>query len=186
MNKSESIVALSKSLAKFQSDVSDPAKSKENAFLKAKYVTLDGLLQAVRPVLSENGISFLQIPTATHESVTVITTLLHESGEWIESEPFTLPLVKKDPQGVGSAVTYARRYSLSSILGVAWEEDDDGQSNNTNVVIEGLHKEIETLAGSKNIDGKKVGDYAKATFNKSFKQLDITELNAVKSWINSI
>lgn len=186
MNRSEEIKELAAALAKFQADVSDPAKSKENSYLKAKYVTLDGLLLSVRPVLAANGLSFLQIPTTTESTVTVTTTLLHESGEWLESAPFTLPLVKKDPQGVGSAVTYARRYSLSSILGVAWEDDDDGQSNDTNVVTENLRKEIENLAGAKNIDGKKVGDYAKVTFNKYFKQLDITELNAVKSWINSL
>ena len=54
--------------------------------------------------------------------------LLHSSGEWIESEPFTLKSQKVDPQGAGSAVTYGRRYSLSAILGVAWDTDDDGQA----------------------------------------------------------
>ena len=62
MNRSETITEIAKALAKFQSEVSDPNRTKENVFLKSKYVTLDSLLQAVRPVLANNGLSFLQVP----------------------------------------------------------------------------------------------------------------------------
>ena len=179
MNKSETITEIAKALAKFQSEVSDPERTKENAFLKAKYVTLDSLLQTVRPVLSENGLSFLQVPSTSKEEVTVVTVLLHTSGEWFESDPFTLPLMKKDPQGVGSVVTYARRYSLSSILGVAWDEDDDAQSNN--------ETELTKQVNVKGIPNETVASYIKTTFNKSsLKILDLTELKQVKSWLMSL
>ena len=61
-----------------------------------------------------------------------ITLLLHESGEWIETEPLQMKLEKNTPQGVGSAVTYGRRYQISSVLGLASEEDDDGEANEQN------------------------------------------------------
>lgn len=187
MNKSETITEIAKALAKFQSEVSDPERTKENSYLKAKYVTLDSLLQAIRPVLASNGLSFMQIPSTTDEAVTVTTLLLHESGEWFESHPFTLPLMKKDPQGVGSVVTYARRYSLSSILGVAWDEDDDAQSNNETELTKQIAQEVFKLAEVKNVDNNTVASYIKTTFNKtSSKMLDLNELKQVKSWLTSL
>ena len=66
------------------------------------------------------------MPGGDGQQITITTILMHESGEWMESEPFTLKATKIDPQGAGSAVTYGRRYSLSAILGVAWDADDDG------------------------------------------------------------
>lgn len=185
MKHSESLIEISKALAKFQAEVSDPERTKENAFLKAKYVTLDALLQAVRPILAKNGISFLQIPETSDGSVTVTTRLLHESGEWIEAEPFTLPLVKKDPQGVGSVVTYGRRYSLSSILGVAWEEDDDANSNNVSEVTLQALNEVVELATAKGIEKSDLAKYTKATFNKISTQLDLSEIQQLKAWVNS-
>ena len=187
MNRSETITEIAKALAKFQSEVSDPNRTKENAFLKSKYVTLDSLLQAVRPVLANNGLSFLQVPFTGVDVVSVTTMLLHESGEWLESDPFTLPLMKKDPQGVGSVVTYARRYSLSSILGVAWDEDDDAQSNNETELIKQILHEVTELVKVKGIPNETVASYIKSTFNKSSsKLLDLTELKQVKSWLMSL
>ena len=187
MNRSETITEIAKALAKFQSEVSDPNRTKENVFLKSKYVTLDSLLQAVRPVLANNGLSFLQVPFTGADVVSVTTMLLHESGEWLESDPFTLPLMKKDPQGVGSVVTYARRYSLSSILGVAWDEDDDAQINNETELTKQILHELTELVGVKGVTNETVASYIKTTFNKSSsKLLDLTELNQVKSWLMSL
>jgi len=124
MNKSESIKELATALAKFQAEVNDPEKSGKGAF--GSHVELNCLLDAVRPVLSTNGLSFIQSPGGDGTNITITTILLHQSGEWIEFDPLTLHAVKTDPQGAGSAITYARRYALSSILGVAWDNDDDG------------------------------------------------------------
>lgn len=128
MKKSETIGALAKALAAFQMEVKDPSKDKNNPFFKSKYVALDGLLAAVRPVLAKNGLSFLQFPGGDGQVSTMTTILMHESGEWIESDPLTMKPAKNDPQGVGSCITYARRYSLQSVLGIAWEEDDDANN----------------------------------------------------------
>lgn len=125
MNKSDSIAKIADALAKFQADVQDPAKNSNNPFFKSKYVELDDLLASVRPVLSKHGLAVLQEPSG-EEKVSIKTIILHNSGEFIEFEPVTLRPVKSDPQGIGSAITYGRRYALSSILGVAWDADDDG------------------------------------------------------------
>lgn len=132
MKKSESTIELAKALAKFQSEIKDPSKSGKANY--GKYVTLDELLESIRPVLSQNGLSFLQFPGGDGQLITITTVLLHSSGEWIESEPFTLKSQKVDPQGAGSTVTYGRRYSLSAILGVAWDTDDDGQASSHAIV----------------------------------------------------
>lgn len=132
MKKSESTIELAKALAKFQSEIKDPSKSGKANY--GKYVTLDELFESIRPVLSQNGLSFLQFPGGDGQLITITTVLLHSSGEWIESEPFTLKSQKVDPQGAGSAVTYGRRYSLSAILGVAWDTDDDGQASSHAIV----------------------------------------------------
>lgn len=126
--KSESIAALAKALAAFQSEVVDPARDNDNPFFKSKYVALDGLMAAVRPVLSKHGLSIMQFPGGDGQTVSMVTLLLHESGEWVESDELRMRPTKADPQGVGSAVTYARRFSLQSILGVAWNEDDDANT----------------------------------------------------------
>lgn len=124
MRMSESIKNIATSLVAFQGEVKDPSKDGKANY--GKYVQLDALLEVIRPALSKQGLSFLQFPGGDGQVITITTLLMHTSGEWIESDPFGLKAQKVDPQGAGSAVTYGRRYSLSSVLGLAWDEDDDG------------------------------------------------------------
>lgn len=126
MNRSESIKELSIALAKFNGEVSSISKDAKNPFFKSDYVTLDKLIQATRPLLQKHGLSILQFPSGDGATVSVTTMLLHESGEFIESPPIHLKPVKNDPQAIGSAVTYARRYSYQAILSLNTGEDDDG------------------------------------------------------------
>jgi hypothetical protein len=126
MKKSESIKEIATAFALFQAEVTDPSKGGDNPHFKSKFVELNDLLMSVRPVLSRNGLSIMQEPSGNGQDITISTILLHNSGEWMEFEPLTLKAAKADPQGAGSAITYGRRYALSSILGVAWDEDDDG------------------------------------------------------------
>lgn len=128
MEHSESIKNLAKALAKFQGEVKDPAKNEKNPFFKSKYVPLDALIEAVRPTLSANGLSIIQMPSGDDKTISLKTIILHESGEWIESDLFSLVIAKADAQGAGSGVTYARRYQLGAILNIGWTDDDDGNS----------------------------------------------------------
>ncbi|MED1478151.1 ERF family protein [Bacillus pseudomycoides] len=128
MNRSESIVELAKALVKFNSEVNKIAKDADNPFFKNNYATLDTIIDEIRPILSKNGLSIMQIPSGDGQNVTLKTLLIHESGEWLESDELTMKPVKNDPQAVGSCITYARRYSLAAFLSLNTGEDDDGNS----------------------------------------------------------
>ena len=126
MRRSESIKNIAKALAQFQAEVRNPANTETNPYFKSKYAPLNNILNLVRPLLSKHGLSILQSPSGDGQNVTVTTLITHESGEWIESEPLTLKAEKATAQGAGSAITYARRYALSAMLGISSEDDDDG------------------------------------------------------------
>lgn len=128
MIKSETFTELPKAFLAFQKKIKDPTKDADNPFMKSKYVPFDGLVAAVRPVLNECGLVFTQDATSCGGVVSVTTTLLHESGEFLQAMPLELTPTKNDPQGIGSAITYGKRYSLQALLGVAWEDDDDGNA----------------------------------------------------------
>ncbi|ADY20334.1 ERF family protein [Bacillus paranthracis] len=128
MNRSETIAELSKSLVKFNTEVNRIAKDAKNPFHKNNYATLDTIIDEVRPILSQHGLSIIQIPSGDGQNVTLKTLLLHESGEWLESDALTMKPVKNDPQAIGSCMTYARRYSLAAFLSLNTGEDDDGNN----------------------------------------------------------
>jgi len=128
MNKSETIGELAKALVKFNAKVNKVSKDANNPFFKANYATLDNIIDEIRPILTENGLSILQIPSGDGQNVIMKTMLLHESGEFLESEELIMKPVKNDPQAVGSCISYARRYSLNSFLSLNTGEDDDGES----------------------------------------------------------
>lgn len=126
MNKSDSIKNLAISLSKFQSEIHNPANTAKNPFFNSKYAPLNDVLNLVRPILSKYGLSIIQSPAGDGQNVSITTILIHDSGEWIESETLTLKADKATAQGAGSAITYARRYALSAVLGISSEDDDDG------------------------------------------------------------
>ena len=128
MNHSDSIKNIAAALAEFQADVKDPARNGENPHFRSKYVQLDGLLAAVRPLLAKHGLSVIQSTGGNGQDIAVTTMLMHKSGEWIETDALMIKPAKSDPQGCMSAITYSRRYSLSAALGVAWDDDDDGNA----------------------------------------------------------
>ncbi len=128
MIKSESITKIAPALISFNSKISKISKDANNPFHKNKYATLDQIIDEVRPILNENKLIVMQNTHGEEGSVTVKTFLLHESGEWLESEGTTLKLAKNDPQGAGAGITYARRYDICAFLSLNTGEDDDGNS----------------------------------------------------------
>jgi hypothetical protein len=124
---SETRAELAKAMVAAQQSLGLVAKSAVNPHFKSRYADLATVLDAILPALNGAGISLLQAPGGDVEgNVTLTTTLLHESGEWMEST-LTMRPTKADPQGVGSAITYARRYAALAVAGAA-PEDDDGNS----------------------------------------------------------
>ncbi|WKN20859.1 ERF family protein [Azotobacter vinelandii] len=123
MNKSEQINELATALAKAQGELENAAKSSNNLHFKSKYADLAEILNTVRPVFSANGLSVSQCPSFEAGIVSVETVLMHSSGQWMSSV-ISAPVSKQDAQGVGSAITYCRRYSLAAVAGIAQEDDD--------------------------------------------------------------
>jgi hypothetical protein len=127
MNKSDTIGNLAKALALVQSQIKPAVKDSANPFFKSKYADLNSVWDACRDLLALNGLAVTQLNQITLDGVIVETVLIHTSGEWISGEMY-LPLTKHDAQGVGSAITYGRRYGLAAIVGIVADEDDDGNA----------------------------------------------------------
>jgi hypothetical protein len=121
----ESINEIATALSLAQGEINNAEKTSENPFFKSKYADLAVVLNCVRPVFAKYGLSIVQIPSFTDGKVTVQTIIMHKSGQKIEGS-LALPVAKQDAQGVGSAITYARRYAIAAMAGIA-QEDDDAQ-----------------------------------------------------------
>ena len=126
MNKSETIAELAKALNKAQAEMKPALRDSENPFFKSSYADFSSVWEACRPALVENGLAVSQLCINEGDMVGVETILMHTSGEWISNKLMLKP-IKPDPQAQGSALTYARRYSLSGIVCLATEADDDGE-----------------------------------------------------------
>ncbi len=119
--------SIAAALVKAQRDFGPALKDKTNPAFRSKYADLGACIDAVVDALNAHGISLLQRTHPDTSGVTVETILLHESGESWSSGTLHVPAAKQDAQGYGSALTYARRYSLMAACGIA-PEDDDGNA----------------------------------------------------------
>jgi hypothetical protein len=118
---------ISSALVKAQQAFGPALKTSTNPHFRSKYADLAACVEAVIDALNANGIAMTQRTHGCNDGVIVETIFIHESGEQISSGPFHVPAAKQDAQGYGSALTYARRYSLMAACGIA-PEDDDGNS----------------------------------------------------------
>ena len=121
--QSESIAALAAALSKAQADITGALKDSSNPFFKSKYADLASCWDACRKQLAANNLAVIQTTEVTEAGTVLVTTLAHNSGEWMRG---TLPVITKDngPQAQGSGITYARRYALAAIVGLAQIDDD--------------------------------------------------------------
>lgn len=126
MNQSDSIAALAAALSKAQGQITGALKDSANPFFKSRYADLASCWDACRAQLAANGLAVIQTTEVTEAGTVLVTTLAHSSGEWIRGR---LPVLTKDagPQGQGSGLTYARRYALAAVVGLA-QIDDDGEA----------------------------------------------------------
>jgi hypothetical protein len=133
--QTESIAELTKALIEFQSKAPSIAKTNQGYKDRYRYADLADIWALIQPLLTESKLAVIQTTKECQEGITIVTTLAHESGEWIRGELHMTPSVTLeggavhvaiDPQSVGSAITYARRYALGAILGLVMDEDDDG------------------------------------------------------------
>jgi hypothetical protein len=127
MKSSQEIKDIAAALSKLQAENKGAELEAVNPFFKSKYSTLKDAWDSIRESVGKNGLAILQDLTTKDTCVSVTTMICHLSGQWIEFGPLEVPFAKKDAQSVGSASTYAKRYSLCAALGiVSGTEDDDG------------------------------------------------------------
>jgi ERF superfamily len=124
--RSETITKIAPALCKFQAGMQPIMKDSNNPFFRSKYADLPSIWDAIRKPLTDNGLCILQEPSTNGIKLVMTTTLIHVSGEYFRSS-MEYPVDKQTAQGYGSATTYARRYGLQSVTGVA-PEDDDGNA----------------------------------------------------------
>ena len=133
MKQSETIGKLATALADVQKNLRPAVINAQNPHLHNKYADLNSIMSSCRDLLADNGLSFVQLPTATPielgPGVGLTTMLMHDSGEWLQ-DTFYLPVNPQKgvslPQVTGSIITYARRYALAAMLGIVTDEDTDG------------------------------------------------------------
>lgn len=127
MRKSENINELAAALAKAQGAMKPAQFNKINPHFKSRFADLNSCMEACKQPLAENGLCIMQLPEQIEGKDVLVTMLAHSSGQWITSE-YPLLAARMDSQGFGSAMTYAKRYSLCALLGIVADEDDDGEA----------------------------------------------------------
>lgn len=159
-------------LAKARKAFGRIVKSSENPFFKSKYADLSEILDATTDGLSDNGLAVMQFPTVEDGRVVIVTILGHSSGQWAEGK-LPMPVTKNDAQGVGSSITYGRRYAFGALVSVASELDDDGNAavgkKNTSDRIEQAQDSFAERSGEPSRASNALVDAFRATFEKSGK-----------------
>jgi hypothetical protein len=126
MKTSEQIDKLFPAFVAFQAEMPPVPKDSINPHFRNKYASLGAITEATRPVLAKHGLAYTQGMAIVDGVQVMFTRIIHQSGQWMEDGGYALNPTKNDPQGMGSAVTYARRYTIGSTLGIITEDDDDG------------------------------------------------------------
>jgi hypothetical protein len=151
MRTSQSICDLAKALTTVQASLAPAKRDSTNPYYGSTYADLSSVWESCREILAKNGLCVIQGNSVGDANTLIVETILiHESGQWVQSE-LCLPLSKSDPQGVGSAMTYGRRYGLAAIVGIVADADDDGNAasaKNSNGNVSPMRPNERPLNGS--------------------------------------
>jgi len=173
MKTSDNIEKLAGALCQAQSAMTGAKKGANNPFFKSNYSDLAMVIEAINQPFSDNGLCFVQGAEMNENRVSVVTRIIHISGQWIESET-QLPPTKNDAQGVGSAISYAKRYGLQALAGVPSVDDDGNQAV----------KQQKPAQKKAVISNEMAGHYAKSMIE--FANIDDNSgLNELKSELNN-
>jgi hypothetical protein len=180
MSQSEVINELAAALSKAQGEMQAAIKDKINPFFKSRYADLGSIWDAARPVLSKYGLCIMQTTEMSPDGgkVIMVTTLAHTSGQWVKSY---IPLnpTKNDSQGMGAAITYLRRYSLSAIVGVVCDDDDDGEE----AVGRGKAQNTPPAPKPENLPVEKIGKMEIIAITSLIQKLDEESDKSFHAWI---
>ena len=166
------ITELAKALNEFQAELVTVGKNSDNPFFKSKYADLADIMKQAQPVLTKHGLSVVQLPDNIEGKPALTTYLLHKSGQSVKAT-VPLTLAKEDPQGVGSAITYMRRYGYAAALQIVIDEDDDGnKATYTTAKTHTVTKQTEAFTAP--LKGE-ASDKQKKTIHENLSRLGITD-----------
>lgn len=195
MKTSEKTENIFKALADFRKGLKQPLKDANNPFFKSKYVPLENIVEVIDEAIKDTGLSYAQEATSEGQYISVATHIFHESGEFISFDKLSLPATKADAQEFGSAVTYAKRYSLAAVFGVTSDEDDDGNKTSgdnapklaSKVQITAANNLVKELAEKNGMSSKQaeqvVLDYLK--IKHPINQANNEEMGLILNYLNS-
>ncbi len=163
-------------LVKAQKEFGPALKTHTNPAFKTKYANLSACIEAVVDALNNNGIFLTQPSHEVESGVTVETLFVHESGETMSCGKLHVPASKQDPQGYGSALTYARRYSLMAACGIAPEDDDGNAASRKGPDVATVLRGIATASSL---------DVLKGHYEAAMQMLDVAHHPAIKKSTNA-
>jgi len=172
----ESVIKnLAAALVKAQAEIDGAVRSSVNPHFKSKYADLGAVMDAIKPALAKHGLGFVQELSERDNGVYVETVIIHESGETYRTGKLPMPASKQDAHGYGSAISYAKRYSLMAAFGVP-AEDDDG-----NAAVASAPKPIARIAPARRAEITQAIDACadRAALNALYKSLTETERTAL-------
>jgi hypothetical protein len=176
MNLEHSTPELFAALAKMQGEVENATKGSLNPHFKSKYADLAEVLNTVRPVLAANGLSVIQSPSFDGGICHVTTTIAHAKGGYITGTMSCVP-AKQDGQGIGSATTYLRRYSIAAVCGIAQEDDDGNTAAHTKPAVHPLISNPEAARIKEGIETLGIDE---AAFLKHYGVASVSQLTTDK------
>ncbi len=132
MKTSENIQDIAKAMSLAQQQLKPAAKDSVNPHYKSKYSDISSVWDAIREPIASNGLTIWQDVTTQDKTVSVTTRIVHSSGQWVEFGPLCVPMSKMDAHGVGSAISYGKRYALCAAIGVVSADEDDDANHAVN------------------------------------------------------
>lgn len=189
MNMSAEITELAKALCLVQAEMDGAVKNKSNPIYNSKFADLESCINASRPYLTKHGLSVVQSMEPYDPGVIIVTYLIHTSGQFISSRLAMIPN-KPGPHGIGTCISYGRRYSYASIIGLYQEDHDGNKADNTKKVSEkaSAHVDSDQSGDEKNIDTSSPDpiEYGHLAFKKAINENGWTEAKAYAAMRNTI
>lgn len=179
MRQSDSIIELATALAKAQGEIDDATKTGTNPAFRSKYADLAAVRAAIREPLAVNDLAVIQLPRSLDGAVEVETMIVHKSGEFI-AETLRMPVQKWDSHGIGSGITYARRYGLMSMLGLAADDNDgNGAVERTSSVAQPTKKPVPEMSNKLKLSANEAAGQGTIGLNNWWKTLTTEERNSI-------
>lgn len=191
MRHSETLSAIAPAIVAALAEIEGASKGAVNPHFKNRYANLEAVIDASKATLAKHGLALMQFPGAMQgNAMTLETVLLHTSGEWLTgSEAFGVALAKADPQGIGSALTYARRYAQMSALNMP-AVDDDGEAATNRQGSQSVARKSSAQAKRDGDDEKIKGAIAACKdedeLNAWFRKFDQHTAHLPLSWLDSV